>query len=246
MNGCTYNAMQKIIIGTAGHVDHGKSALVKALTGVDPDRLPEEKRREMTIDLGFVFLPLDSQEEAAIIDVPGHERFLKTMIAGATSIRAVLFVVAADEGIMPQTVEHFDILKLLEIKKGIIVITKIDKVDKEYLEVVEVDIKKLVKDSFLENAPVFRVSSFTNQGIEEFRNALKNLCLKLTPLSYEGIFRCPIDRVFSMKGFGSIVAGTVISGKLKKSETIEILPIEKRSRIRNLQVHNQSVPEVLT
>lgn len=236
--------MQKIIIGTAGHVDHGKSALAKELTGVDPDRLPEEKAREMTIDLGFVFFPLNDQEEVAIIDVPGHERFLKTMIAGAVSIRMVLFVVAADEGIMPQTVEHLDVLKLLGTKKGIIVITKVDKVEKEYIALVEEDIRKLVKGSFLENAPIFTVSSTTKQGIEELKKALKKHCSEIEPLSDDGMFRSPIDRIFSMKGFGSVVAGTVISGKLKKTENIEVLPIGKISRIRNLQVHNQSVSEV--
>jgi selenocysteine-specific elongation factor len=236
--------VQKIIIGTAGHVDHGKSALAKALTGVDPDRLPEEKTREMTIDLGFVFFPLNEQEEVAIIDVPGHERFLKTMIAGANSIRMVLFVVAADEGIMPQTVEHLDILKLLDIERGIIIITKVDKVEEEYVELVKDDIRKLTKGSFLENAPMFTVSSVTKQGIEELKTALKKRCSEIEPLSDDGIFRCPVDRIFSMKGFGSVVAGTVISGRLKKTENVEVLPVRKVSRIRNLQVHNQSVSEV--
>jgi len=236
--------MQKIIIGTSGHVDHGKSALAKELTGVDPDRLPEEKMREMTIDLGFVFFSLNEQEEVAIIDVPGHERFLKTMIAGAASIRMVLFVVAADEGVMPQTVEHLDVLKLLGIKKGIIVITKVDKVEKEYVEIVKEDIKKLTEGSFLENAPIFTVSSTTKQGIEELKTALKKHCSEIESLSDDGIFRCPIDRIFSMKGFGPVVAGTVISGRLKKTENVEVLPIGKMSRIRNLQVHNQSVSEV--
>lgn len=238
--------MQRIIIGTAGHVDHGKSLLAKTLTGVDPDRLPEEKKREMTIDLGFVFLPINEQEEVAIIDVPGHERFLKTMIAAAHSIRMVLFVVAADEGVMPQTIEHLDVLKLMDIKQGVIVITKIDQVDKEYIAIVKGDIRKLVKNSFLADAPIFTVSSLTNQGIEELKNTLKMFCSKIVPLSDDGIFRCPIDRIFTMKGFGTVVAGTVISGKLTKSETIEVLPIEKKSRIRNLQVHSQPVSEVFT
>lgn len=236
--------MQKIIIGTAGHVDHGKSALAKALTGVDPDRLPEEKNREMTIDLGFVFLPITDQDEAAIIDVPGHERFIKTMIAGANSIRAVLFIVAADEGVMPQTTEHLDVLKLLGIEKGIIVITKIDKVDTEYVALVEEDVKELVKGSFLEDAPVFHVSSVTGTGIDELKKALTTYCKGIEPLSSDGIFRCPIDRIFSMKGFGAVVAGTVISGKHQKTEPVEVLPLEQRARIRNLQVHNQQVSEV--
>jgi len=236
--------MQRIIIGTAGHVDHGKSLLAKTLTGVDPDRLPEEKKREMTIDLGFVFFPINKETEVAIIDVPGHERFLKTMIAAAHSIRMVLFVVAADEGVMPQTVEHLDVLKLMNIEQGIIVITKVDQISEEYVAIVKEDIVKLVKDSFLENAPIFAVSNLTNQGIEELKNYLKNSCSNISPLPNVGFFRCPIDRIFAMKGFGTVIAGTVISGKLEKSETIEILPTMKQSRIRNLQVHNQPVHEV--
>lgn len=236
--------MQRIIIGTAGHVDHGKSLLVKRLTGVDPDRLPEEKKREMTIDLGFVFLPINDEEEVAIIDVPGHERFLRTMIAGAHSIRMVLFVIAADEGIMPQTIEHLDVLRLMDIKKGVVVITKSDRASEERIADLKEDIESLVKGTFLERAPIFTVSSVTNQGIEELKNELKIICSEIELLSAEGIFRCPIDRIFTMRGFGTIVAGTVISGSLKKSETVEILPIERKSRIRNLQVHNQSVEEV--
>ncbi len=236
--------MQRIIIGTAGHIDHGKSALVKALTGVNPDRLPEEKEREMTIDLGFVFMPITRDEEVAIIDVPGHERFLRTMIAGASSIRMALFVVAADEGIKSQTIEHFDVLKLMKINKGIIVITKTDKVKPEYLMTVKHQIRKFVKGSFLEQAPIFPVSSLTGQGINELQNAIKSLCQKIEPLPSDGIFRCPIDRIFSMKGFGTVVAGTVISGKIMKSELVEILPLCKILRIRNLQVHNQPVSGV--
>lgn len=236
--------MQRIIIGTAGHVDHGKSALVKALTGIDPDRLPEEKVRKMTIDLGFVFFPISNDEEVAIIDVPGHEHFLKTMIAGANSIRMVLFVVAADEGVMPQTLEHLDVLKLLGVQKGIIVITKIDKTEPDFLSMVVEDIKNLVKGGFLENALILKVSSLTNEGIEGLKETIKAICKEIKPLSDTGIFRCPIDRIFSMKGFGTIVAGTVISGRLNKLETIEVLPTQKRTRIRNLQVHNQPAIEV--
>jgi len=236
--------MQKIIIGTAGHVDHGKSTLVKTLTGVDPDRLPEEKAREMTIDLGFVFFPIDEQEEVAIIDVPGHERFIKVMIAGANSIRLVLFTVAADEGIMPQTKEHFDILKLLKIERGIIVLTKIDKANKEEIALVTEDVKELVKGSFLENAPTFCVSSITKQGIDELAQGIRKTVREISPLADSGIFRMPIDRVFTIKGFGTIVAGTVISGRLKRSELVEVLPIKKTSRIRGIQVHNQLVEEV--
>lgn len=236
--------MQRIIIGTAGHVDHGKSLLAKTLTGVDPDRLPEEKQREMTIDLGFVFFPICEGEEVAIIDVPGHERFLKTMIAGANSIRMVLFVVAADEGVKPQTIEHLDILELMGSEQGMIIITKTDKVGKEHIEIAKEDVKKLVKGSFLENAPILTVSSLTNQGIDELKGVLKDFCRDIKPLPDDGIFRCPIDRIFTMKGFGTIVAGTVLSGRVKKSSTIELLPEAKKTRIRNLQVHNEPVNEV--
>jgi len=236
--------MQRIIIGTAGHVDHGKSTLVKAFTGIDPDRLPEEKQREMTTDLGFVFMPINETEEIAIIDVPGHERFLRTMIAGANSIRMVLFVVSADEGIMPQTIEHFDVLQLLGIERGIIVITKIDKVDEEYLSLIIEEIKRMTKGSFLEKAKIYTVSSTTNQGIEELSKGIKILCSQIEPLPDNGIFRCPIDRIFTIKGFGTVVCGTIISGRIKNTESVEILPIQKKSRIRNLQVHNQSVLEV--
>ncbi len=235
--------MQKVIIGTAGHVDHGKSALAQALTGVDPDRLPEEKNREMTIDLGFVFFPISDQDEAAIIDVPGHERFIKTMIAGANSVRMVLFVVAADEGVMPQTIEHLDVLKLLGIEQGIIVISKTDKVDKAYVALVEEDVRELVKGSFLEAAPCFHVSAATGEGIDTLKKTITEQCLKMKPLPHDGIFRCPIDRIFSMKGFGAVVAGTIISGRQKKADPVEVLPLEKKARIRNLQVHNQSVAE---
>ncbi len=236
--------MQRIIIGTAGHVDHGKSALARALTGVDPDRLPEEKQRGMTIDLGFVFLPISAEEEVAIIDVPGHEGLLRTMIAGANSIRVVLLVVAADEGIMPQTIEHLDVLKLLGVEKGIIVITKIDRTESDYVSLVEEEIRELTQGSFLENAPVCRVSSVTGQGLGELKETIRSLCQEIEPLADVGIFRCPIDRIFTIKGFGTVVAGTVISGRLKVSESVEVLPIMKKSRLRNLQVHNQPAPEV--
>lgn len=236
--------IQTVIIGTAGHVDHGKSALAWALTGTNPDRLPEERARGMTIDLGFVFLPLSDRAEAAIIDVPGHERFLRTMIAGTHSIRLVLFVVAANEGIMPQAIEHLDILKLLGTEHGVIVITKIDKVEKEHVELVTKEIKELVKGSFLEHAPILPVSCATNEGISELKSLVVDLCQKLAPLPCDGTFRCPIDRIFSMKGFGTIVAGTVTSGRLNKTDTIEVLPTAQQTRIRNLQVHNRAVSEV--
>ncbi len=236
--------MQRIIIGTAGHVDHGKSTLVKALTGVDPDRLPEEKARQMSIDLGFVFLPITETEEVAIIDVPGHEQFLKTMIAGANSIRLVLFIVAADEGIMPQTIEHFDVLKLMGVEKGIIVITKTDKTVPNYLSLLEEDIRDHVKDSFLQDAPICRVSTVNEAGLEDLRITIRNLCQAMKPFPQAGIFRCPIDRIFTIKGFGTIVAGTVLSGRLKISDRVEVLPIKKTSRLRNLQVHKKSVDEV--
>lgn len=237
-------SMQRIIIGTAGHVDHGKSSLAKALTGVDPDRLPEEKERQMSIDLGFVFMPISPTEEVAIIDVPGHEGLLRTMIAGANSIRVALFVVAADEGVKQQTIEHFDVLKLLKVEKGIIVVTKMDKSDPDYLALVEEEIRNLVAGSFLESAPICRVSTITNEGLAELKENIRIICQNLKSLPDNGMFRCPIDRIFTLKGFGTIVAGTVISGRLKIQEIVEILPIRRISKIRNLQIQKQSVSEV--
>ncbi|MEO0115696.1 MAG: selenocysteine-specific translation elongation factor [candidate division WOR-3 bacterium] len=226
-----------IVIGTAGHIDHGKSLLTKALTGTDPDRLKEEKERGMTTDLGFAFFG----DNATIIDVPGHEKFVRHMLAGASTIDLVLLVIAADDGIMPQTIEHFEITKLLGIKKGIIVITKKDLVDEEWLELIKLDIKKLVKGSFLQDAPILAVSALTGEGIPELKNLLQESIKNLESKPDRGVFRMPIDRCFTIKGFGTIVAGTILSGSVKLGDEVCLLPQNKVARVRGIQIHNQSV-----
>ncbi|MEO0094833.1 MAG: selenocysteine-specific translation elongation factor [candidate division WOR-3 bacterium] len=231
-----------IVIGTAGHIDHGKSALIKSLTGTDPDRLKEEKERGMTTDLGFAFFG----DDVTIIDVPGHEKFVRHMLAGASTIDFVLFVVAADDGVMPQTIEHFEILKLLQIKRGVIVVTKIDLVDRERLELVIDDINHLTADSFLENVPIIPVSNTTGEGIDNLKKLLQEMIAQTEPKSDKGIFRMPIDRCFSMKGFGTIIAGTILSGQIKVGDTIELLPQKKLLKIRSIEVHNKKVNEVGT
>lgn len=228
-----------IVIGTAGHIDHGKSALIKALTGVDPDRLKEEKERGMTTDLGFVFYG----DDATIIDVPGHEKFVRHMVAGASSIDFVILVVAADDGVMPQTIEHFEILKLLGIKKGIVAITKKDLVTDDILQVVDDDVKELLRDSFLENAPVIPVSNTTKEGIEHLRKVMDELITQTEAKKDRGVFRLSIDRCFIMKGFGTVVAGTALSGKIKTGDTLELLPSKKKVKVRGVEVHNKKVSE---
>ncbi|MEO0162453.1 MAG: selenocysteine-specific translation elongation factor [candidate division WOR-3 bacterium] len=231
-----------IVIGTAGHIDHGKSALIKSLTGTDPDRLKEEKERGMTTDLGFAFFG----DDVTIIDVPGHEKFVRHMLAGASTIDFVLLVVAADDGVMPQTIEHFEILKLLQIKRGIIVITKIDLVDQKQIDRVIADIKALTADSFLADAPIVLVSNQTGAGIEDLKRLLKQLIDQTEPKKDKGVFRMPIDRCFTMKGFGTVIAGTVLSGRIKVGDTVELLPQKKELKVRGIEVHNKKVPEVGT
>ncbi len=233
--------MSHLTIGTAGHVDHGKSALVEALTGVHPDRLKEEKDRGMTIDLGFTFMSLSDGSEVPIVDVPGHERFLKTMVAGVSGIHLVLFVVAADEGVMPQTVEHFGTVRYMGVDEGIVVLTKCDLVDEEWLMLVEEDVKSLVTGSFLEESPVVRVSSITGEGIDQLKNTIEDRLSRLAVAGEEGYFRMPIDRVFTMKGFGTVIAGTVLSGSLAADEETELLPTRMPLRIRGMQTHSDSV-----
>ncbi len=228
------------VIGTAGHIDHGKTAMVKQLTGKDTDWLKEEKARGMTIDLGFAFLG----DDITIIDVPGHEKFVRNMVAGVSTIDLVLLVIAADDGIMPQTREHFDILKLLQIKNGIVVITKIDLVEKDWLDLVIEDVKDFVKNSFLEKAPVIPISSETGEGIDELRKEIFNAIEKSPDRQDRGIFRMPVDRIFTIKGFGTIVAGTVLSGSLAVDQTVELLPQRIQLRVRNLQIHEQNVERV--
>jgi selenocysteine-specific elongation factor len=231
-----------IVVGTAGHIDHGKSALIKALTGYDPDRLKEEKERGMTTDLGFAFLGKD----VTIIDVPGHEKFVRHMVAGASTIDFVMFVIAADDGIMPQTIEHLEVLKLLEIKKGVIVITKKDLVEEDMLHFVIEDTKKLMIGSFLENAPIVAVSNTTGEGIDNLKKILDELIAQTQAKKDRGIFRVSIDRCFIIKGFGTVVAGTVLSGKIKVGDTLELLPGKKKIKVRGIQVHNKKVEEATT
>lgn len=231
-----------IVVGTAGHIDHGKSALIKALTGYDPDRLKEEKERGMTTDLGFAFLGKD----VTIIDVPGHEKFVRHMVAGASTIDFVMFVIAADDGIMPQTIEHLEVLKLLEIKKGVIVITKKDLVEEDMLHFVIEDTKKLMIGSFLENAPIVAVSNTTGEGIDNLKKILDELIAQTQAKKDRGIFRVSIDRCFIIKGFGTVVAGTVLSGKIKVGDTLELLPGKKKIKVRGIQVHNEKTNEVST
>ncbi len=231
-----------IVFGTAGHIDHGKSALIKSLTGTDPDRLKEEKERGMTTDLGFAFLG----DDITIIDVPGHEKFVRHMLSGASTIDFVMMVIAADDGIMPQTLEHFDILKLLDIKNGVIVVTKKDLVEEDHLAVVIDDIKTMTQHTFLENAPIIPVSNSTQEGIEDLKKVLTELISEIETKPDRGIFRMPIDRCFTIKGFGTVVAGTVLSGKVKIGDLVELLPQKKEVKVRGIEVHNKKVSEVGT
>jgi len=231
---------RSIIIGTAGHIDHGKSALVRALTGNDPDRLPEEKRRGITIDLGFADLAL-GDARIGFVDVPGHERFVKNMLAGAHGIDAVVLVIAADEGVMPQTREHFDICRLLGVKRGLVVITKTDLIEEEFLPLVIEEARELVSGSFLEAAPVVPVSARTGAGLDLLREELRGLALTI-PARSEGLLpRLPVDRVFVMKGFGAVITGTLVSGSIAEGDELELWPPHNRVRARGVQVHGKSV-----
>lgn len=229
-----------VIVGTAGHIDHGKTALVKALTGVDADRLPEEKQRGITIDIGFAELDL-GDVRVGFVDVPGHEKFVKNMLAGASGIDLVLLVVAADEGVMPQTREHFEICRLLETRSGLIVLTKKDLVDDELLELVNLEVAELVENSFLENAPVAAISAKTGEGIAELKEKLKNLAARIPARKNESIARLPVDRAFSVKGFGAVATGTLIAGEIAEAQELEILPLLRKVRVRGLQTHGKAV-----
>jgi selenocysteine-specific elongation factor len=230
--------MRHLIVGTAGHIDHGKSALVLALTGIDPDRLEEEKKRGITIDLGFAHLDLGEGIRVGFIDVPGHERFVRNMLAGVGGIDLVILVVAADESIKPQTREHFDICKLLGIRKGLVAITKSDLVDREIMDLVRLEMQEFVRGSFLEDAPLLRVSAKTGEGLEALKDELRRLALEVTPKPEELPFRLPIDRAFVMKGFGTVVTGTLIAGRIEKDAEVEIYPLGRRVRVRGIEVHN--------
>ena len=232
--------MPSIIIGTAGHIDHGKSALVRALTGTDPDRLPEEKKRGITIDLGFADLELDNVR-FGFVDVPGHERFVKNMLAGAHGIDVLALVIAADEGVMPQTREHFDICRLLGVRQGLIVITKSDLVDADMLSLVREEASELVSGSFLEDAPFVVVSSRTGAGLDKLRTTLTEIAARVPERSIDLVMRLPIDRAFSMKGFGAVITGTLISGEIAEDDELELLPGNKRVRVRGTQVHGKPV-----
>jgi len=229
------------VIGTAGHVDHGKSTLVKALTGINPDRLKEEQQRAMTIDLGFAWLTLPSGESVGIVDVPGHQDFIKNMLAGVGGIDAALFVIAADEGIMPQTREHLAILDLLEIPRGVIAVTKMDMVEEDWLELVQADIAETMTGTVLANAPLVPVSALRSTGLKNLVQTLDQLLSQAPPRPNRGRPRLPIDRVFSMSGFGTVVTGTLLDGQLQVGQEVEILPQRLKTRIRGLQSHKKSV-----
>ena len=233
--------MKHIIVGTAGHIDHGKTALVKALTGIDADRLKEEKQRGITIDIGFAFLPLSDEIELGIIDVPGHEKFVKNMLAGVGGIDFAILVIAADEGIMPQTEEHLAICDLLQIQHGLVALTKIDLVDEEWLEMVQEDVREGLAGSFLAQAPIIPVSSKTGDGLDALRQELGRLAAQVQERSSEGLLRLPIDRVFTIKGFGTVATGTLISGSVSPEDMLELLPSQTTLRVRNVQVHDQPV-----
>jgi len=232
--------MKSIIIGTADHIDHGKTALVRALTGVEADRLPEEKRRGITIDIGFADLDL-GEVHAGFVDVPGHERFVKNMLAGAHGIDLVAMVIAADESVMPQTREHFDICRLLGVGKGLVILTKKDLVDEELLQLVRSETEELVAGSFLEGAPIIAVSSRTGDGIEALKEALRATGRQVASRSADFVTRLPIDRAFTMRGFGAVVTGTLIAGEIAEGDELELLPSGARVRVRGVQVHGSQV-----
>src|SRR5947208_658533 len=237
--------MKSVIVGTAGHIDHGKTALVKALTGIDADRLEEEKRRGITIDIGFAHLELPAPNgdllRLGFVDVPGHERFVRNMLAGAGGIDLVLLIIAADESIKPQTREHFDICRLLSVRRGITVLTKSDLVDNDTLDVVRLEVEEFLRGSFLDSphAPIISVSSKTGAGLEELKQALARIAAEVPAKDSTAIARLPIDRVFTMKGFGTVVTGTLIAGSIRKDDELEVLPSGRKVRVRGVQVHGK-------
>ena len=237
-----------VVMGTAGHIDHGKTSLVKALTGIDCDRLAEEKKRGITIELGFAFMDLPGDlggGRVGIVDVPGHERFVKNMVSGAAGIDFVVLVVAADEGIMPQTREHLEICSLLGIKTGLVALTKTDMVDEEWLEMVEADVAEYLEPTFLGGAPIIPVSSLTGAGLDDLRRAIANLLAGYQPRRAADLFRLPVDRVFTMKGYGTVVTGTLISGDVKVGEDVTVYPDGPTAKVRTLQSHGAQVESVV-
>jgi selenocysteine-specific elongation factor len=243
--------MKSILVGTAGHIDHGKTALVKALTGIDADRLQEEKRRGITIDLGFAHMDIRSANgdtlHLGFVDVPGHERFVRNMLAGVGGIDLVLLVIAADESIKPQTREHFDILQLLGVKRGITVLTKSDAVDTDTLEVVRLEVEDFLRGTFLEapNSPIVALSSLTGAGLNDLKAAILASSRDVQPRESRALARLPIDRVFTMKGFGTVVTGTLISGTIRREEELEVFPSGQRVRVRGIQVHGQAADQAI-
>ncbi|MEN8246547.1 MAG: selenocysteine-specific translation elongation factor [Thermodesulfobacteriota bacterium] len=233
--------MKQIILGTAGHIDHGKTSLIKTVTGVNTDRLKEEQARGITIELGFASMDLPGGWHLGIVDVPGHEKFVKNMVAGATGIDMVAMVIAADEGVMPQTREHMEICALLGIQHGLIALTKTDLVDEEWMELVIEDIRDFARGTFLEDCPIVPVSSVTGEGIQAFVDALDTLSAAVPERAVTNLFRLPVDRVFSMKGFGTVITGSLVSGRVKVGDTITIYPSMISSKVRGIQVHNESV-----
>jgi selenocysteine-specific elongation factor len=236
--------MKQIILGTAGHIDHGKTSLIRALTGIDTDRLKEEKERGITIELGFAHLELPGGKILGIVDVPGHEKFVKNMVAGATGIDLVALVIAADEGVMPQTKEHLEICQLLKIRHGLVVLTKIDMVEQDWLELVREEVREYLSGTFLADSPIVEVSSVTGEGLKELLSVLDKLVGEIPEREVGHIFRLPIDRVFTMKGFGTVITGTTVSGEIRTGDEVTIYPEGIESRIRGLQVHNTEVKEV--
>jgi selenocysteine-specific elongation factor len=237
--------MKQVVMGTAGHIDHGKTQLIKILTGIDTDRLKEEKERGITIDLGFAHLTCEDGTEVGVIDVPGHERFVRNMLAGVGGIDLVMLVIAADEGVMPQTREHLAICQLLRIKDGLVALTKTDLVDEDWIELVREDAREFLKGTFLEGKPIVPVSARTGQGIDELRRALQTLVARVPPKQLQGKFRLPVDRVFTIRGFGTVVTGTLFSGTIRVEERVEIYPKAIEVKVRGLQVHNASVAEAV-
>ncbi len=233
--------MKQILLGTAGHIDHGKTSLVRALTGIDTDRLKEEKERGITIELGFAHLELPGGQHLGVVDVPGHEKFVKNMVAGATGIDIVAMVIAADEGVMPQTREHMEICTLLGVRHGLVALTKVDLVDEEMLELAQEDIREFARGSFLEDAPILPVSAVSGQGLPEFIAALDQLSRHVPDRPASTLFRLPVDRVFTMKGFGTVITGTLVSGRVQVGDPIMIYPTGITSKVRGIQVHNLSV-----
>lgn len=233
--------MKNVIIGTAGHIDHGKTTLIKALTGRETDTLEEEKRRGISINLGFTYFDLPSNKRAGIVDVPGHEKFIKNMLAGAAGIDIVLFVVASDEGVMPQTIEHLDILSFLNIKKGIIVLTKCDVVDNEFIELVKEDIREKTKGTFLDNSEIVEVDSISKNGVSDLIKKIDDISNEIDDKNENSPARLNIDRVFSIKGFGTVVTGTLLEGKISIDDDLVIYPNKLKTKIRSIQVHGQDV-----